>query len=213
MSSWFPFSVGQGWTTPRVDPCRPYAHAASTQFVRQAHGRTAARRSLDAAAAGVRGEARLRRHPRARSGQDSAAHGAHLRGAQARRDPAPLRRAAGDRWRACLVVGAQGAELRSGGQAARHPDRGSSARVRQLRRAHPGRRIRRGRLADLGQRHLRFGSARPALAAAQEGPRRGGVPRQEAARAVAPGAHARWRARQGAVADVQGQGRNGEPVL
>jgi hypothetical protein len=40
--------------------------------------------------------------------------------------------------------------------------------------------------------------------------RKGGVPRPQAARTVAPGAHARRRSRQGAVADVQGEGRHGE---
>ena len=66
--------------------------------------------------------------------------------------------------------GAEGAELRPRRQAAGRPDRGSPARVRQLRGAHPRRRIRRRRLAHLGSRRLRHGAAGAGVGAAQEGP-------------------------------------------
>ena len=152
----------------------------------------------------VRGQARLRRHPGA-----SARRGRALGGPTFmvhKHDASRLHydlRLEMDGALASLG-GAQGPELRPDGQAPRGPDRGSPARIRQLRGAHPGRRVRRGRFADLGPRHLRHGAARASVAAAQEGPPASGPSTATSCRAVAPRAHARAGRHQVAVALLQG---------
>ena len=84
----------------------------------------------------------------------------------------------------------QGPELRPGRQAARGADRGSPARVRPLRGAHPRRGVRRRATRSSGIKGRRHRAARARQRAAGEGAPRAAARRAEAQRPVAPRPHA-----------------------
>ena len=91
--------------------------------------------------------------PQRRGASDRARRSA-IRRAEARRDAAALRLQARARRRAEELGRAEGAELEPEGSPARRADRGSSARLRRLRRRDSRGRIRRGQRRDLGPRAL-----------------------------------------------------------
>ena len=131
-----------------------------------------------------------------------------LRDPEARREPPALRLPPRARRHAEELGGAQGAEPRPRRQAHGGARRGPSDRLRRLRGHDPEGPVRRRQGDRLGQRHLGAGRRR-----ARRLPRRQAqVPprRQEAARRLDAGAHARPRRRApGAVAADQGARRGG----
>ena len=132
--------------------------------------------------------------------------GLSLRHPEARRDAAALRSAARARRRDAELGGDARPEPRAGRQAARHPRRGSSDRIQQVRRHDPEGPIRRRHRDGLGPRHLDAG-ARSAQGH-EEGPSRFRAAWREAQRPLAPGADAQApRRAAGAVAPDQGDRR------
>ena len=102
----------------------------------------------------VHPQAGLRGHARAGAGQRRGA-GQLVRDPQAPRDAAALRRAPGAERRAAVLGGPEGPADGEGRQAARGSDRGSSPRVREVRRHDPGGPLRRRRGPDLRRRLVR----------------------------------------------------------
>ena len=141
--------------------------------------------------------------PRGKAGRKK---GLSLRHPEARRDAAALRSAARTRRRDDELGGDARPEPRARRQAPRHPRRGPSDRIQQVRRHHPEGPIRRRHRDGLGPRHLDAG-ARSAQGH-EEGPSRFRAARREAARPLASGAHAQAPGRAaGAVAADQGHRR------
>ena len=159
-------------------------------------------------------EARLRGHARTGGGGGRArpCREAPLHGAQARRNPAPLRPSARGGWRARQLGLPEGPELRPRPEASRGGDRGPPARLRRLRGPHPRRRVRRRRQHHLGPRHLRHRAPGADAGPATEGApaHRHGRPEAEGRLAPRPDAAA---GRQGAMAALQGEGRDRAPRL
>ena len=152
-------------------------------------------------------QARFQGHERA-AGRQGVEGRVDLRDPEARREPPALRLSPRARRHAEELGGAQGAEPRPGRQAHGGARRGPSDRLRPLRGNDSERPVRRRRGHRLGQRHLGAGrrsARRLPRRQAQVPPRR-----QEAARRLDAGAHARPRRRApGAVAADQGEGRGG----
>ena len=137
--------VAQGAAQGRRDARKPALRVVSGSRVRPRPPPNASARSARAGAGRSPwhwrsiGPSAISASPPSRAGRPRARPSDALlvRDPEARGEPSALRLPARARRRAAVLGRAQGAEPRSGGQAARDARRGSSARVRQLRRRDP----------------------------------------------------------------------------